>query len=282
MLRKNFPGRLALVQCRVSRGAGSNPRHTLPEKCEDTHRVRSFLFLGIAVAIAAAAKINEIYIPENGLIALNPPLQISRIGSLSTRTAHPLFICRFADFVAEAKLFSGSIRNPFLYQSKTDMLIALDPALTQAVQRTVSCARPQRYMDKGVRHCGYCVPCIYRRIAMLKADLDRRSDYAFDVFNDFPTLTPVKQADFKALVQFAKRVVSASPAAREMIVVSHGYFPPDVGSRIGPAPASDYSPWSDMLLRWAVDFLDKLDSLSSVRTKELVGARNGAKATEIV
>jgi 7-cyano-7-deazaguanine synthase in queuosine biosynthesis len=279
-LRQNFPKQVALIQCRVSRGWTASPRFPLPEKCEDTHRPRSFLFLGVAIAVANAAGIGDIYIPENGLIALNPPLQISRIGSLSTRTAHPIFLTRFLDFLQGARLYAGSIRNPFLYQSKTDMLRELDPALSQAVVRSVSCARPQRYKDRGVRHCGYCVPCVYRRVSLMAAGLDRAGEYAFDVYNDLPSMTPTTQADFKALVQFAQRVTSATPATRDLIVLSHGYFPHDVGARIGPAPAPDYSPWSEMMLRWAGDFLDRLDALASSRTREIVGLPRPARSVQ--
>lgn len=34
--------------------------------------------------------INELLVPENGLIALNVPLDETRVGSFSTRTTHPL------------------------------------------------------------------------------------------------------------------------------------------------------------------------------------------------
>ncbi len=64
-----FPGKTTLVQCRVARSQSEQMRFQLAEKCEDTHRCRSFLFLSLAGAIASTAGVNEIYIPENGLIA---------------------------------------------------------------------------------------------------------------------------------------------------------------------------------------------------------------------
>ena len=127
-----------------------------------THRPRSLLFLALAVAIANAVKINKIYIPENGLIALNPPLGKSRLGTLSTRTAHPRYLVELAEFLAATHIFKGDIKNPFFFFSKTDMLRGLKKKLAPAILRSVSCARPSRYKQLGVRHCGYCVPCIYR------------------------------------------------------------------------------------------------------------------------
>lgn len=276
---KNYPGKVHLIQCRVARSTISRPRFSLPEKIEETHRPRSLLFLAIAITVARAAKIDELYIPENGLIALNSPLQVSRIGALSTRTAHPAFLGLFLDSVSRVGAYQGAIRNPFLYESKTDMLRALDPALKAAVLRSVSCARPSRYKDKKVRHCGYCVPCIYRRVALMAADLDSPQDYAYDVFRGLSGLTKLKQADFRALVDFAGRVVSTNDTGRDLMVLAHGWFPPDIGGRIGPYAVTDHTPWSGMMLRWAEDFLDRVDRLSSPETKAIVDSPAIARTT---
>jgi 7-cyano-7-deazaguanine synthase in queuosine biosynthesis len=270
-LRKLFPGQVTLVQCRAARTRRENPRNPLPDKCEETHRPRSFLFLSLAAAVASATGITEIVMPENGLIALNPPLQASRLGTLSTRTAHPVFVCGFADWLGELGVFAGTLRNPFLYESKTDMLAKLDPALVPLLLRSVSCSRPSRFKDKGVRHCGYCVPCLYRRAAMMETGLDRPKEYAFDAFKMFPRLSNRKQADLHGLVAFAKRIVAGSEAEREMMVLGHGYFPADVGARIGPSAAKDYGPWVEMLGRWGADFLNKLQTECSAETKACLG-----------
>jgi len=273
LLSARYP-RVHLIQARVARSLVTNPRHQLPDKLEDSHRPRSFLFLGLALAVAMTAKVKQVVLPENGLIALNVPLQPSRLGTLSTRTAHPLFVDRFRDFLDDAGLYDGTIENPFLYQSKTDMLQGLDGKFQDLVQRSVSCAHAGdvRWVGKsGVRHCGYCVPCVYRRAAMIERGWDNADDYAFDVFTDLSSLTTHKQADFRALFGFANRIVVATRAQRDLMVLSHGVFSPEVGKRIGPSPAKDYSPWSEMLLRWAKDYLDKLHRLSSASTKQILG-----------
>src|SRR5262249_7086973 len=136
------------------------------------------------------AGVTELYIPENGLIALNAPLQRSRFGSLSTRTAHPQFLAGFADLVARLGLFTGSLRNPFLYDSKTDMLRGLPAEMVPLVKRSVSCSRSSRYKNLKVLHCGYCMPCIYRRTAMIECGLDTPQDYAFDVFRHLGDVRP--------------------------------------------------------------------------------------------
>jgi len=273
-LREKFPKAVSLIQCRVARSLRSKPRYKLPDKKENSHRPRSFLFLGLGVAIANAAKIREVFIPENGLIAINPPLQKSRLGTLSTRTVHPAFLSLFADFLAKADIYSGTICNPFLYESKTDMLRNIDPALKDILFRSVSCAHAGDVHwigEKKVRHCGYCVPCIYRRIAMMAAKVDRSQDYAFDIFQELSTLTYHRQADFRALFRFARRIIESSVSEREMMVLSHGVFAPEIGSRFGPHPARDLSPWSDMLLRWAEDFVEKAKEQSSHETRRILG-----------
>jgi 7-cyano-7-deazaguanine synthase in queuosine biosynthesis len=270
-LAKEFKGAFHLVQFRVARSRAEGVRFPLPEKKEETHRPRSLLFLALAVAVANATDIEQIYLPENGLIAINAPLQKSRLGTLSTRTAHPRYLTELADFLQSLGVYRGKIENPFLFQSKTDMIRGARKSLTGPLLRTVSCARPNRYKDRGVRHCGYCVPCIYRRVAMAQAGLDSDDDYAFSVFSDLTRLERGKQLDFRALVRFAERVVAATPVERELLILSHGTFSPEVGKRFGPHGVASYSEWTGMLERWSTDFLARLDSLASSNVKRSLG-----------
>lgn len=281
-LRQRFPNACSLIQCRVARAPIAEPRFVLPEKVEDSHRPRSLLFLVLALAVARAAGINELVIPENGLIALNVPLQRSRIGTLSTRTAHPRYLAALLDFFAAAGLFTGRLWNPFLFQSKTDMLRDLPGELHAAAQRSVSCSHagrvPRRLSGRpGVNHCGYCVPCVYRRVALMAAGIDSPRQYAVNVFRNLSVLTAKQQVDVRALASFARRVCDSSPVEREAMVLAHGFFPSSVGGRLGPAPASDYSPWTNMLERWAGDFLELLERVSTMATLRVLGIRGAPR-----
>lgn len=269
-LTKLFPKQASLIQFRVSMSRSEQPLFSIPEGGEETHRVRSFLFLGLAVSVAAMAAVHEIYMPENGLIALNPPFELSRLGTCSTRTAHPRFLSRFLDFSKAMGVFSGVLKNPFLYESKTDMVRSFDPRLKTALLRTVSCARPSRYQDKHVRHCGYCVPCIYRRAAFIGCGLDSPSDYAFDIFKGFTNLTATARLDFTSLVEFAQHYRQSSALNKQATVLSQGYFSPCVGAEIGPYPTSDYSPWVRMLDRWTGEFLSLVGERVSASTKKAI------------
>lgn len=276
-IQRKYPGRANFVQCRIQRHRGAHRSIDLPPKNEKTHRTRSFLFLSVAAAIAHSYSIGKISIPENGLIALNPPLEMSRSGSLSTRTAHPLFLTKFVQAMSDLKSFSGSLENPYLFLSKTD--IVHDPAdwLRPLLQRSVSCARPNRYQDRRVRHCGYCVPCLYRRGAFLPAGLDRGTrEYAFDVLRNLSVLPNALQADFRALVRFAHVVSSATSAELTRLVLSHGYFPPEIASRLGQT-ATSFSPWVDMLRRWSTGFIETVATGSSTKTADLIGLRRRRK-----
>jgi len=270
-LQSMFPGRTCLLQYRASRSTRETPRFDLSPKVERSHRPRSFLFLTLGIGIALQCGIGQLYMPENGLMALNIPLQKSRIGSLSTRTAHPAYMLSFADLAQRITGFGGSIRNTFLTQSKTDMLRGLDPSLQQLVLRSISCSRPSRFNDRGVHHCGYCVPCIHRRIALMEAGIDSGGDYAFDVFSDFDSLDARRRQDISALATFASRVVGASETQLQTLILSHVHFPPNASSLIGNVQATDYRPWTHMVRTWADDFLAKLSMVTSATARRSLG-----------
>lgn len=277
-LHARFGNRVELIQCSLGRSTRRNPNFALPEKKEDSHRSRSFLFLTLGIAVARGARIDRLFLAENGLIALNPPLGTSRVGSLSTRTAHPRFLDGFLSLVNSLGAFYGNIVNPFLYLSKTDILRGLEEWQKPLLMRSVSCAHVAttvRWAGKrGVLHCGYCVPCIYRRVAMMTANVDRPDDYCEDVFQNLHNLSESSQIDMRFLVQFAKKITAANSSKLRSIVVSHGTFPTDVGIRIGPYTSQDYSPWADMLLRWAKEFLSCLEQNASISTKRLLSIRS--------
>jgi hypothetical protein len=61
---------------------------------ERSQRSRSFLFVSSAALVASALGIEDVYLNENGVIAVHVPLTAARIGSLSTRTASPRVIAQ--------------------------------------------------------------------------------------------------------------------------------------------------------------------------------------------
>jgi hypothetical protein len=147
---------------------------------DDSMRTRSFQFIAVAALAADAisqfrnGKIVDLYLCENGFIALNPPLTVRRIGSLSTRTAHPHFLG------AITALFEGAglpvrIDNPYHHQTKGEMLAAHAGRadIDDLVAESVSCGKWKRKNQQ----CGRCLPCLIRRASIHAAGLSDATAY---------------------------------------------------------------------------------------------------------
>jgi len=155
---------------------------------ETTYRSRSLVFIALGLFVARKWGRNDsvpLLVPENGLIALNPPLTPSRLGSCSTRTAHPFFLARLEALIRGLGM-ENSITNPFAGKTKGQLVAASRdlPLVTQLAADTISCAHPTRRMGwirRDATHCGYCIPCIFRRAALHRVGLDRGYEYGYDV-----------------------------------------------------------------------------------------------------
>jgi len=139
---------------------------------ENTTRGRSFLFFALGVFAGTGLEGPfTLKVPENGLIAVNVPLDPLRLGALSTRTTHPFYIARWNDALTGLGI-SGRIENPYWDRTKGEMAEACaNPTLLrQLTPSSLSCASPTkgRWQGLGTQHCGYCLPCLIRRAALLK------------------------------------------------------------------------------------------------------------------
>ena len=137
---------------------------------ESTTRGRSFLFLALGVFAGTGLDAPfTLHVPENGLIALNVPLDVLRLSSLSTRTTHPFYMARWNDLLGQLSI-SGCIKNPYWSKTKGEMAAncANQSLLKQLVGGSLSCSSPSkgRWEGRGIEHCGYCLPCIIRRAAL--------------------------------------------------------------------------------------------------------------------
>lgn len=166
--------------------ANAHPAKTGGGPNDTSMRTRSFGFLayGAVVASAVAAKRGagqgpvDLFVPENGFIALNAPLTRRRIGSHSTRTTHPHFLSLVQE-VLDAVGLPVRIVNEFRHQTKGEMMeeavLAGRPA--DIFSQTVSCGKWKRKNTQ----CGYCVPCLIRKAAFFRAGIDDRTRYRYDV-----------------------------------------------------------------------------------------------------
>jgi hypothetical protein len=141
---------------------------------EDTTRGRSFLFFSLGVAAGTALGRDFVLkVPENGLIALNVPLDRLRLGALSTRTTHPFYMARWNDLL-RALCVGGKVENPYWDKTKGEMVAqCANPALLkQLAPLSLSCSSPTkgRWTKKPQGHCGYCLPCLIRRASLRGKD----------------------------------------------------------------------------------------------------------------
>lgn len=150
------------------------PNDFLPEGGNDSNtRSRSFLFIGFGIfSITGTMNIKKLLVPENGLIALNVPLEITRVGSFSTRTTHPFYLNLWNKLLKDLGL-ELSVCNPYWNKTKGEMAEEClnKDVLFETMRVSFSCSSPGKARWKGLspRHCGYCVPCLIRRAAMHKA-----------------------------------------------------------------------------------------------------------------
>jgi hypothetical protein len=146
-----------------------NHNANCPGENDRSQRSRSLIFLAYGVLAATALRRYhngdsvDLYVCENGFISINPPLTTGRIGSLSTRTTHPVFVNLFQNLLNAAGLRIHVI-NPYQFNTKGEMLAgcADQTFLRQNAHLATSCGR---YARNGYKQCGRCVPCIVRRAA---------------------------------------------------------------------------------------------------------------------
>ncbi len=138
---------------------------------EDTTRGRSFLFFAAGVFAGTGLRRQfTLKVPENGLIAVNVPLDLLRLGALSTRTTHPFYIARWNDVLTTLGI-SGRIENPYWNKTKGEMVRECGNRmlLRSIAADSLSCASPTKGRWQGLptQHCGFCLPCLIRRAALV-------------------------------------------------------------------------------------------------------------------
>ena len=197
-------------------------------KNEITTRSRSILFLGIGVLYANSILDNiDVLIPENGTIAINHPLTASRRSSCSTRTAHPHFINLLNDLLNSIGI-TNHIKNPYELMTKGEMVenCMNQALLNKTIELSCSCAKNGHnyHWDNrtGTKHCGRCMPCMYRRVALNKVNNDNQL-YGIDIFNTVDK--KLDNIDLIAFFDYIKTDLSIENIERNLLV--NGSLPLD-------------------------------------------------------
>lgn len=218
--------------------AGINNQGWISQRavCESTFRARSILFMGAGIYCAHAINpYMPLIIPENGTISLNIPLDQGRRSACSTRTTHPVFMKRLQEALTLMGI-NNKLENPYQLKSKADMMMdccedsAKKAALAVLYKDSCSCAKRshkkswKRRRDKNgkpILHCGFCLPCIYRRVALDAVGWGKKEPVGVNVFNvnEIGLSNPEirKSRDFKALLYFLRKRYNRDTIEGELI-----------------------------------------------------------------
>ncbi len=199
---------------------------------ESSQRARSIIFIALALAVANSYGNDvPVFIPENGLISLNVPLTLTRSGSHSTKTTHPYYIDKINRLFTLLGL-NNTLQNPYRFYTKGEMLLKSKKLafIKNHAYKTVSCSKAGLYIQRFHRtekHCGHCTPCIIRRAAMRKSDIDSYSgNYVRDAVNDnFPS-TDKASRDIIAFKVALSRL-STSQKKPIFTLLRSGFIPAD-------------------------------------------------------
>ena len=150
---------------------------------EETQRTRSLLYSTIAFALCIGNNVNEFYFYENGITSLNFPKRQNMILARASRTTHPKTLGLLAKFFSIVANKTISIRHPYLFLSKTDVVKKLqDYNVANTIDSTVSCSKTFQNTSQST-HCGTCSQCIDRRFAVYASGLEDYDPYSLYNFN---------------------------------------------------------------------------------------------------
>lgn len=159
---------------------------------ESSQRSRGFLHLTLGCITALTVGARHLHVYENGVGAINLPLDGSQMGTLNSRPVNPCTLVpmsQLAQLVGECPGFQ--IVNPFLLKTKGQMCEAASVRDASAIlRRTISCDRPTR--RAGRIQCGSCSSCVLRRLSLYAAGLhhaDPGAEYDADLFAPDPALS---------------------------------------------------------------------------------------------
>ena len=157
---------------------GSITKHTK----ENTRRTRTFLYAALALVTARAFGIDEVFVCENGPLAINIPLNRAME---PTRHTHNDFLMGMETLSETIFGNKVSFRNPYELTTKSAMTQIFKSHPDLAL-RTNSCWYRQ-FSGKGNRygkgHCGHCLPCLVRMVSLQISEIPiPKAHFDVDIF----------------------------------------------------------------------------------------------------
>lgn len=195
---------------------------------DTNQRARSMIFLGFALFHAINFNVDEVILPENGLISINLPLNESRTTSNSTRTTHPYFIKKLKEFISNVGI-NIDIVNPYQKRTKGEMLDECDDKvlLNKLINKTISCSHYKRKEPwarrEGILNCGYCIPCLIRRSSIYfynNLDIVERYGVDLDPIELKLNENSIISTDVFALINFLNKKYDIKKYEREISLIA--------------------------------------------------------------
>ena len=206
-IQKEFGKDFHHFQYRVTSRPNKKSLHKYVRK-ESSHRARSFLFMSFAAVAAATRGLSDIFICENGVLSLNVPISDARKGTRSTRHAHPLYLFHFNRLINALYERKFNVQNPFFLWTKGQEVELLGTTnLYPLIKNTVTCwGYPNQTLRyKHSNHCGYCLPCIVRRVSLIASGMEAYDDqYVVDVFGSPDKLSEAQLRNVEDLAYFCQ------------------------------------------------------------------------------
>lgn len=159
---------------------------------EKSQRSRALVFLTFGATVAASLGMQKLEVYENGIGALNLPLNATQLGVDNYRGVHPHTLLLFERLLKVALDVDLQIENPCLFMTKGDMCKSIASIKAgDSVGDTVTCDSFPLRLPNGVTHCGHCPSCILRRLSLRASGLapfDNHAKYQHDIFGEYQRL----------------------------------------------------------------------------------------------
>lgn len=222
---------------------------------ESTTRGRSFLFFALAAMAASGIdRTPRIYVPENGLISLNVPLDPLRVGAWSTRTTHPFYMKRWQE-ILDGLGIAARFENPYRFKTKGEMLTECknQDIVRKYASETVSCSSitKARWLGAPLGHCGFCVPCLIRRAAITAAFRKDGTTYTIPDLRASTLNSTKAQGENVRSFQMIARRLRRSRGIERILVHKSG--------PLGDYPSADIGQYAGVLRR-GIEEVDKITS----------------------
>lgn len=216
-----LPHRQFLVSSRPT-----SPTPNLQHDAESSQRTRSFLFLVLAALCARRAGHRDLLMmAENGQMAIHLPLTQGRIGAFSTHTAHPDVLVSVQELLQAVLDVPIKIVNPYAGKTKAEVIEQVCRDMPSALGTTTSCWKNSR-LPASATHCGVCIPCYVRRIA-IETHMPDPTAYARNAWVESVASMPPDDDARRNLVDYAefiKRMLTF-PEAELMVEWPELYSP---------------------------------------------------------